>query len=142
MSKSVLSKLETAQGFLGSMGCCDVATSADRIANLLGLQGICVSDARVDLGTVVTPSVQNIVGDSILLYRRDDALRRTDGPYSTFAFQANYMPNGQIFEVQRLSGLENTWNMGARGGVRIRVTYSSKYVYNFELGRLITNVCV
>ena len=55
--------------------------------------------------------------------------------------EATYTPSGAVsdFEVFRNDA---NWDMGLRGGVRVKVGYSSKIVYQYDLAHLITNVCV
>lgn len=138
-SNRVLNALQTSPGFIGGSNCCSIQETTARIAAALGLVGICVADAQIDMGTIMQPDVQNIVGDSILLYKRDDNMSGVNCPAGTFAFEARYQPSGQFFTSTRN---DNNWDMGARGGVRLRVAHSSKVVFRYDLGCLITDVLV
>ena len=141
MSRKTSEKLIQNKAFLGD-GCCNVLNPIETVAALLGLTGICIADAKIDLAGLGLPEeVVDIFGDSILLYRRNDDTTRTDCPRGTFAMEATYTPSGAVsdFEVFRNDA---NWDMGLRGGVRVKVGYSSKIVYQYDLAHLITNVCV
>lgn len=141
-SRKVAEKLIQSKAFLGE-GCCNVTNPLDTVAALLGVQGICVADTKVDVSALGLPAdIVDVFGDSILLYRRNDSFDSTDCPAGTFAFEAIYAPDGQEMSVYRLQGPELTWNLGLRGGVRIKAGYSSKIVYQYDLAHLITNVCI
>lgn len=138
LPRPVLNKLQMHPAFFGN-GCCDVLLDESRLAALLGLRGICVSDAFIDTAALGLPSnLQPIVDNSILLFKRNDNFDSSDCPDATFAFEASFMENGQQFSMYRKFDDE----MGLHGGYRYKAGYSSGFVYNFDLGCLITDVCV
>lgn len=139
MPRWVFSALERHPSFLGA-GCCNVINSKEIIAGILGLQEICCSDAYIDVnGLGLAPDLQPIINNSILLFHRDDRFDAADCGTANFAHEVVYAPDGQEIITKRKEGCIDNWDMGLRGGVRIKAGYSSKFLVNYDLGCLITN---
>jgi len=131
-------------------GCCNVLMSDNELAAILGFTNICCPKAYYDTtGLGVTPVLQSVIDDSILLYNRNPRFNSTECSVPTFAFQATYTPkmikNGGASRGESAPGFQvfvkdNDWNMGAYGGCRVRVATNYKTVVaDYSLATLLIN---